>query len=197
MHMIETTDNELVTKVKLHQCNQSLKTLIDRHSALCFDIFKKYNKILQERGISPEDLVSEKDYIIYKCTLNFDETQNSKFSTWLANHVKYKCLTNITKHKWAVSLDDENQKNLTANLSQDSNDFEEKKEFIFNLLSQMKDKRLEKIIMLRYYGDKSSRKWKNISKELGVTYQTAITLHKKALEFLKTKIESKEMQDFV
>lgn len=195
--MIETSDNELVTKVKLHQCNQSLKTLIDRHSALCFDIFKKYNKILQERGISPEDLVSEKDYIIYKCTLNFDETQNSKFSTWLANHVKYKCLTNITKHKWAVSLDDENQKNLTANLSQDSNDFEEKKEFIFNLLSQMKDKRLEKIIMLRYYGDKSSRKWKNISKELGVTYQTAITLHKKALEFLKTKIESKEMQDFV
>ena len=195
--MIDSTDNELVTKVILQQCNQSLKTLIERHSPLCFDIFKKYNKILQERGISPEDLVSEKDYIIYKCTLNFDETQNSKFSTWLANHVKYKCLTNITKHKWAISLDDENQKNIAANLCQEINDFEEKKEFVFNLLSQMKDKRLEKIIMLRYYGDKSSRKWKNISKELGVTYQTAITLHKKALEFLKTKIESKEMQDFV
>ena len=177
--MIDSTDNELVTKVKLQQCNQSLKTLIERHSPLCFDIFKKYNKILQERGISP------------------DETQNSKFSTWLANHVKYKCLTNITKHKWAISLDDENQKNIAANLCQEINDFEEKKEFVFNLLSQMKDKRLEKIIMLRYYGDKSSRKWKNISKELGVTYQTAITLHKKALEFLKTKIESKEMQDFV
>jgi len=122
--MIDSTDNELVTKVKLQQCNQSLKTLIERHSPLCFDIFKKYNKILQERGISPEDLVSEKDYIIYKCTLNFDETQNSKFSTWLANHVKYKCLTNITKHKWAISLDDENQKNIAANLCQEINDFE-------------------------------------------------------------------------
>ena len=192
--MIDTTDNELVTKVKLHQCNQSLKTLIDRHSPLCFDIFKKYNKILQERGISPEDLVSEKDYIIYKCTLNFDETQNSKFSTWLANHVKYKCLTNITKHKWAISLDDENQKNVTSNLCQDSNDFEEKKEFVFNLLSQMKDKRLEKIIMMRYYGDKTSRKWKNISKELGVTYQTAITLHKKALEFQELFLVLKEVR---
>jgi DNA-directed RNA polymerase specialized sigma subunit len=106
-------------------------------------------------------------------------------------------LTNITKHKWTISLDDENQKTLAANLCQQSNDFEEKKDYIFNLLCQMKDKRLEKIILLRYYGDKSSRKWKNISKELGVTYQTAITLHKKALDFLKTKIESKEMQDFV
>lgn len=194
---MELPDNELVAKVKNNQCDQSLKTLIERHSALCFDIFKKYNKILQERGISPEELADEKDYIIYKCTLNFDSTQNTKFSTWLANHVKYKCLTNITKHKWHLSIDDENQKTLVADIAQEEDDYSEKREFVFNLLSQMKDKRLEKIIYLRYYGDKASRKWKNISKELGVTYQTAITLHKKALDFLKTKMSSKDMQDFV
>jgi len=194
---MDLPDNELVAQVKNNQCSQSLKTLIERHSPLCFDIFKKYHKVLQERGISPEELTDEKDLIIYKCTLNFDENQKSKFSTWLANHVKYKCLTSITKHKWNLSLDDENQKKLIAEIAEEKDDFIEKREFIFNLLSQMKDKRLEKIIYLRYYGDKASRKWKNISKELGVTYQTAITLHKKALDFLKTKMKSKEMQDFV
>jgi DNA-directed RNA polymerase specialized sigma subunit len=115
----------------------------------------------------------------------------------LANHVKYKCLTNITKQKWSVSLDDENNSQITSKLTENKDDFSEKRDFIFNLLSQMKDKRLEKIIAMRYYGDKNSRKWKNISKELGITYQTAITLHKKALDFLKTKIQSKSMQDFV
>lgn len=195
--MNEDSDVELVRKVKTLKCNDSLKTLIERHSALCFDTFNKYNRALIEKGVNVEDLVEEKDYLIYKCTLNFDETKNSKFSTWLANHVKYKCLTNITKQKWNVSIDDENNNQIVSKLSESKDDFSEKRDFVFNLLAQMKDKRLEKIISMRYYGDKNSRKWKNISKELGITYQTAITLHKKALDFLKTKIESKNMQDFV
>jgi len=195
--MNEVTDVELVKNVKNLKCDASLKVLIERHSALCFDTFKKYNRALVEKGVNIDDLLEEKDYLIYRCTLNFDETKNSKFSTWLANHVKYKCLTNITKQKWSVSLDDENNSQMTSKLTENKDDFSEKRDFVFNLLSQMRDKRLEKIIAMRYYGDKNSRKWKNISKELGITYQTAITLHKKALDFLKTKIQSKSMQDFV
>jgi len=195
--MKDLSDLELVQKVKSKSCSESLKILIERHSALCFDVFKKYDKALKEKNVNVQDLTEEKDYIIYRCTLNFDASKNSKFSTWLANHVKYKCLTNITKQKWNVSLDDENNNHVASKLTAEKDEFLEKRDFIFNLLSQMKDKRLEKIIYLRYYGDKASRKWKNISKELGVTYQTAITLHKKALDFLKTKIQSENMQDFV
>lgn len=195
--MNDDSDVELVRRVKTLKCDASLKTLIERHSALCFDTFKKYNRALTEKGVNLEDLFEEKDYLIYKCTLNFDETKNSKFSTWLANHVKYKCLTNITKQKRTLSIDDENNNQIISKLAENKDDFSEKRDFVFNLLAQMKDKRLERIITMRYYGDKNSRKWKNISKELGITYQTAITLHKKALDFLKTKIQSKNMQDFV
>lgn len=195
--MKDLTDLELVQKVKSKNCSESLKILIERHSPLCFDVFKKYDKALREKNVDVDDLKEEKDYIIYKCTLNFDDSKNSKFSTWLANHVKYKCLTNITKQKWNVSLDDENNNHIVSKLAVEKDEFLEKRDFVFNLLSQMKDKRLEKIISMRYYGDKNSRKWKNISKELNITYQTAITLHKKALDFLKTKIQSQHMQDFV
>ena len=191
------TDNELVVKVREHQCNDSLKSLIERHTPLCFDIYKKYSKILSDRGVSQEDIADEKNYIIYKCTLSFKENQNSKFSTWVASHIKYKCLTLISKHKWSISIDDENYKNVVENLTCIVDENEEEKSFIFNILAKMKDKRLSRIIELRYYGDKSTRKWKNISKDIGITYQTAITLHKKALNFLSTKIGSKDMQDVV
>tara|TARA_Y100000593_G_C4060972_1_gene214423 strand:- start:172 stop:501 length:330 start_codon:yes stop_codon:yes gene_type:complete len=65
-------------------------------------------------------------------------------------------------------------------------------DFIKNLISQIKDKRVEKIFRIRYFN--SNRKktpWAKIAKELGVSTQTAINLHNKTIKLIKTKMTSK------
>ena len=63
------TDAELIIKVKKNNCNQSLKTLIQRHSALCFDICKKYSSAISKNGLRVEDVTEEKEFLIYKSAI--------------------------------------------------------------------------------------------------------------------------------
>ena len=65
------TDEKLVQNVKNSNCNESLKTLIFKHSALCFNVYKRYAKALESNGLTFDDLKLEKDLIIYNSCLSF------------------------------------------------------------------------------------------------------------------------------
>ena len=60
-------DYDLVEDVKSnnHKSNQSLTELIDRHSALCFDIYKKYSQAMAASGLCVTEMYKEKNFIIY------------------------------------------------------------------------------------------------------------------------------------
>ena len=112
--MIDSTDNELVTKVKLHQCNQSLKTLIERHSPLCFDIFKKYNKILQERGIvyAPDFLINAGGIInVYAEIAHYDKAEAMRRTENIYNTTleifDYAVKNSLTPQKAAMAIAEE------------------------------------------------------------------------------------------
>src|SRR4051812_6008153 len=90
-------DAELVNRVKTENCSDSLQELINRHTPLCYDIYRRYFPSLKSVGISINDLNDEKDFYVYKSASSFKPEKNVKFSTWLGNHIRYQCLNALNK----------------------------------------------------------------------------------------------------
>jgi RNA polymerase sigma factor (sigma-70 family) len=187
-------DYDLVEDVKSNndKSNQSLTELIDRHSALCFDIYKKYSQAMAASGLCVTEMYKEKNFIIYKSAQTFDPSRNVKFSTWVGNQVRYQCLNAINgNHLYPV---DDGQLDYYVDrkaeeLSQPdlSNDVD----FIFNILEQLKDKRIKKVFKLRYFGHPTKKMpWSQVAKKINTSTQTAINLHERGKKILNRKMKN-------
>ena len=98
---------------------------------------------------------------------------------------------------------------LSANKSKEEyvQAFETKhnKEYIFNILNNLKDKRIPKVFKLRYfdaYKENNKPTWSFIAKKIKTSTQTAINLHNKGKKFirkkiLKQKLKSEHFQDMI
>lgn len=196
----EEKDLDLINKIKDRSCESSLKTLIERHTPLCFTIYRKYHASLAANGVSYEDIKNEKDYIIYKSILKFDPDKKVKFSTWLGNFTRYYCLNLINSEKKYICMEDEklNYHRERATEDEDESKNEEVKEYVISLLDQMKDIRIKKVFMLRYFSEsKQKNTWQKIGKKIKVSTQTAINLHEKGRKMLATKFKSKQFSELI
>ena len=72
-------------------------------------------------------------------------------------------------------------------------------EYIMNILSGMKDKRISRIFDMRYFSETNKNKlaWSSIAKELGISTQTAINLHEKGATMVRNKIECSSNSDTI
>jgi RNA polymerase sigma factor (sigma-70 family) len=196
----QKNDLELIEEVKCQNCSEAMKELESRHSGVCFSMIKKYYNALSSTGLDPNEIAKEKHYILYKSVLNFDPHKNIKFSTWLGNQMRYHCLNSMNKNNSSISMDNENIKNIIENKQSTENSKiiqKDNHDYIFNILSQLKDKRVEQIFQIRYFSDKKNVSWSKIAKKLKMSTQTAINLHNKSLKFLKNKLESDNFQDTI
>ena len=189
------TDTELVENVKEKSCNNSLKELILRHSALCVDIYKKYTPALCASGVPIQDVYQDKDYIVYKSALSFKPEKNVKFSTWLGNQVRYHCLNAINSKGYLLNVENEEDMDFFSYHSnftqQESYDLEI--EYVFSILAKLKDPRIKEVFILRYFtSDKKKMPWSEIGKEMSVSTQTAINLHRRGIKILNKKIQSND-----
>lgn len=183
------TDSSLASKVKEKDCENSLVELIGRHSNLCYNICQKYMPVMHASGIFIDDVLNDKDYIIYQSAKSFDPDRNTKFSTWLGNQVRYYCLNKINKNKKYVTTEDQ-ELSFLVEKGDKKEDGKELKDYLFNLLSKIKDKRIEKIFELRYFSQEEKRMtWTVISNKINVSSQTAINLHNKGLSILRKKMK--------
>ncbi len=71
------------------------------------------------------------------------------------------------------------------------------REYVLNILYQIKDKRIAKVFKLRYFSDNSKKTWSLVSSELDISIQTAINLHSKGIQILRNKIKSKDLLDSI
>lgn len=70
----------------------------------------------------------------------------------------------------------------------------EKMEYIDNLIKQIKDKRIKEIIQIRYFETPNKKTpWNKVANKIGVSTQTAINLHNKAMKILRNKMENKNI----
>lgn len=191
--MEQITDVELVSEVQEKSCNNSLKELINRHSALCVDIYKKYTPALYASGVPFYDIYQDKDYIVYKSALSFKPEKNVKFSTWLGNQVRYHCLNAINSKGYLVNVDSDNDLDFFVDQRTDRKIEENKLEvqYIFSILAKLRDPRIKEVFNLRYFKtDKKKMPWSEIGKKMNVSTQTAINLHQRGLDILNKKMKS-------
>jgi DNA-directed RNA polymerase specialized sigma subunit len=187
-------DSHLVENVQENndKSNDSLTELIGRHSALCFDIYKKYSSAMAASGICVSEMYKERTFIIYKAAQTFDPSRKVKFSTWVGNQVRYQCLNAINgNHLYPVDdsqLDYYVDKSAEESQSPDlSNDMD----FVFNILDQLKDKRIKKVFKLRYFGHPTKKlPWSQVAGKISTSTQTAINLHERGKEILNRKMKN-------
>ena len=192
---MEISDAKLIQKIKQTDCETSLKTLIEKHSPLCINMCKKYEPALNATGVSVDDVIQEKDYLVYKSAMSYNPEKNVKFNTWLGNQVRYHCLNTINNNNNFIKVEDSVLDFLSIEENKDcSNDIE----YVFSLLSQLKDDRIKEIFSLRYFkSDKKKMPWVKIGKIMGISTQTAINLHKRGLKILNKKISSTNNSDVI
>lgn len=184
-------DQELIDEVKDNACSESLKELTLRHSGICYKIFSKFASSVEKKGKDFRDLTNNKDYFIYKAALSFKTGKNVRFSTWLGNYIRYKCLDFLNETGYCLNFE---SKESQVYLNSDSaSRFEEKaslldkREFVFDALSQLKDKRIVSVYRLRYFTYYPKMSWKKIGEHIGVSTQTAINLHEKGKKAVRGK----------
>lgn len=186
------TDLSLIEKIKEQNDSGSLQSLIDRHSGIYKDIV---NKTVANAAffIDKNEILEEKDYYIYSAALKFDPQRNVKFSTYLANETRWRCLNIYNKQKkfQRESLDDN-----FYNRSDDSSflkdvETQEYLTMIINLAKEQKDQRIKKIIDMRY-GLTYNRPhgWKEVAASLKMSIQGCIDIHDKFIKKIKLTIQN-------
>jgi len=185
-------DEDLVLNIKNNnESEKSLQILIDRHSGLCVDMINSYVNKNNNESLRSE-LIKEKDYQIYISALKFNPTKGSKFSTYLGNEIKWKCLNihNRNKKRQTIPVEE----TLIDYFSYISKDAEQTDHDTFNSIIEYTkshpDKRVAKIFNLRYVigNNNSVMPWKKISKEIGMSIQGCINIHNSTLKKIKNKI---------
>ena len=197
-------DNTLVKKVKSTGCNESFLTLSDRHEKLYYKICQKYMPAVLARGRRKEDLLSDKDFIMFKAIRSFKLNKKCKFSTWLGNCAKYHCLTFLNADSKHVDMEDDTINLYLTDKTKDDFDEEtnlkDEREYVFDILKRLKDKRISKVFKLRYFDRNTKKKkatWSVIASKINTSTQTAINLHQRGAKILKKKLKSKETYDLI
>jgi RNA polymerase sigma factor (sigma-70 family) len=195
-------DTKLVKKVKDSRCSEAIVALAERHVGIFNKVYKKYFKPLNEAGYAYKNFQDDINLIVFKACSSFKEDGGSKFSTWLCNHARYFCLNEINdknkKNKIKLDLnyffDDKADSVLSEDLDATSHEkrIKDEADYVMNILSEMKDKRIKKVFGMRYFSEtrKSKLAWSEIGRQLGISTQTAINLHDKGAKMVRNKIES-------
>jgi DNA-directed RNA polymerase specialized sigma subunit len=188
------SDLSLITKVKKEGDSNSLNELIERHSGIYLDMV---NSVIPNNCdfLDKNDLLDDKEISIYKAIMNFDENKNTKFSTYLGNETKWKCLNIFNRGVKYKYLDIDNFKE-DGNLSeQDStNDISSKEVLkkIFLLADNHEDERVKNIINLRYKIGNGNKmmSWKKVAENLNISIQGCINIHDRFIEQTKKELQN-------
>ncbi len=177
-----------IKKVQISDCPSSLSEVISRYSPVFLSMYSKYQNSIVSSGADPNDILLDKDLIIYESAKTFNIKKGSSFCTWLSNNTKYRCLHLMGKALKVSRLSEKIKNNMPKD--NDSHPFSRKElnYHIFFILNELKDKRISSVYKLRYFSECKKMTWSKIGKRMGFSSQTAINLHRKGAEILKRKI---------
>ena len=186
------SDLTLICRIQDDNTDQeSLSTLVDRHSGIYHSMV---NQFLSHPfySIDKSQAVKEKDYVIFSSAVSFNPEKNTKFSTYLANQAKWKCLNIINKKKRSneMSMDDVP---LSDEPFSESFISQLNKQEAFSLLESTlekeKDFRIKKIIDMRYNVDNNKlTPWRKIAESLDMSIQGCINIHNRFINKVKKEI---------
>ena len=174
------SDSQLIKEVKSNNDSKALEELIHRHTGIYCEIVNRYNYMPQ---LEKNELINDKIYNIYQYILKYNESKNTKLSTYIGECVKYECMDILTNRIEKEEIDD--------NLAEVTN-IEIDKEYINLLVKEAKviDKRFYRIVEMRYLTNSPST-LKEIGIELGVTKERVRQIFEEGLKVLRKRIKGK------
>jgi DNA-directed RNA polymerase specialized sigma subunit len=188
------SDISLIEKVKNENDEQSLQILIERHSGLYLEMV---NSVIPNNCnfIDKNDIIDDKNFSIYKAILNYDSSKNTKFSTYLGNETRWKCLNIFNRGSKYQHIDLEEVKEeseFTENSHEEKIISQELIDKIFSIADGHEDKRILTILTLRYkVGDgNKTMSWKNIASKINISIQGCINIHNRFIEEIKKEINN-------
>lgn len=180
----EIEDLELVENIKNgERLNESLGELINRHAPLCYSLYDKLSYTIQQSGKSMHEFYGENDFLIWESALDFKPEKEVKFSTWVGNKVRYKCLSLLTRMKKESIFTNINEE---EDFPLEENPISEKVDDIFDFLDESGDKNILTIFQKRY---KMGLSLKEIAQDMNISYPNCCKLHKKGLKLIKENYE--------
>src|SRR6266498_541384 len=189
----------LINRIKNQNCNESLITLTDRHTPLCWKIYGNFSAALSNLGFSADDVLGYRFDVTYRAAKNFKFEKRTKFCTFVGLYFRYYCLNILEENQKYVNVENDTLnyfQEKSNKTDKDINKNEEDFDYIFEILSKLKDKKVLKIYKLRY-NKKKSMTWSEIAKKTDQSTQGIINTHNKYLKLLRSKLESKNSLDII
>lgn len=188
---LEKTDDELIDSFINQNCEESFNVLLERHCALYCRITQKYISYLENKGVSAYEISGDKHFVFYKSIVSYSKNKQTKFSTWLAHHVRYHCLNTLNSTEKLILVENKDLTQFPDNRlqEQDLSFFD----YIMQILDNMRDKRIKTIFVSRFLSGSKKKSWKLVAKETGLSYQQCINLYIRAKRFLRAKLDKPEL----
>ena len=184
------SDLALINKIKASNDQDCLISLIERHSGIYIYVVDQFTRSPNSL-IDREIIMKEKDHTIFTAALNYNPNCKSKFSTYLANEAKWKCLNAISKAKRRRETSFEDLKTDPESGEDSCQQLIKLEAFNFfkNMLEKEKDKRVKKIIDIRYNTTNNKLvTWRVVAKELDMSIQGCINIHNKFINKVKNEL---------
>jgi RNA polymerase sigma factor (sigma-70 family) len=190
------SDSELIHKLREDTSSaECLLELISRHSGIYMTMVNNYTPGISSSIPSfKNELISDKNYYIYQAALKYDDSRNTKFSTYLGNETRWMCLNLYNKNKnqsfREIFLDQPEIKQISE---EDSDQKIVSKEFldkVISIIDDYRDKRVSKIFKMRYINASTNKvtPWKQIGDSLNLSIQGCINIHNKTISKIKKEL---------
>ena len=191
--MTKLEDLYLIKNIQDKQNDEEcLREIIARHSGIYLDIVNQYCH--DNNSQLKKDLVRDKDFNIYQSAIKFDESKNTKFSTYLGNEARWICLNTYNKQRKRPTVEYDE---VILEKNPESQDYiqelidSELLDKIFAIISKNSDSRVYKIFSMRYITGRKNKvmPWKYISKKLNMSIQGCINIHNATITKIKDLIK--------
>ena len=186
-------DADLIINIKKDfKTDLCLNELYEKHSGIYCRMINSY----VPEGASfadRQELIDDAKYHIYCAALKYDESKNTKFSTYLGNVTRWMCLNKYNKSKKTghCSHNEEDFSNVSSEERHfvDSMMNKELIDKIFESIQEIGDSRAYEIFTMRYIiGHKNKvMPWKQIGKEMSLSIQGCINIHDSFVKKIKSK----------
>jgi DNA-directed RNA polymerase specialized sigma subunit len=189
------SDAELASGIKKQSDRGDyLRELVNRHSGIYISMVNNYSPpATSSINSHKDDLLNDKDYYIYQAALKYDDSKNTKFSTYLGNETRWMCLNLYNKNKNSKEISDPNELYSSTYLGEDRFIVSINEEILQKIMSIAKkepDTRVSKIFQLRYIDGEKNKvmPWNKVCKFVDLSIQGCINVHNKAIKKIKEEL---------
>lgn len=187
-------DYSLIHKVKTTGDSEAMSQLLNNHTGIFLQVLDRSlpNDIF---ATQKEDFKNERAFHLYDAVMKYKPESNMKFSTYLGQTIKWKCLTlkNRGPDKDTVFIDSLDVPPAEKEPEDHSNKF--KIESIFQFAENYPNELARKIVDYRY-NSASKISWKQIAKKLDISVSWATLIHGQFIKDAKAFFSSQTANAF-